>query len=148
MAVNGTVSPHLVVRDPEGAARWYADVLGAEERSRIPLPGGGVLAIELRLGDTALHLAGEYPAQGIVSPQTLGGTYLALQVATDDVDAAWDRAIAAGATPFHPLEDTFWGDRQGQFIDPFGHRWGVYTHVRDVPPDEVARLAAEAFGGA
>jgi PhnB protein len=142
-----TVSPHLVVSDPERAARWYADVLGAAERSRIPLPDGSVLTIELQIGDTGVHLAGEFPDHGIVSPLTLGGTYLALQVAVDDVDGVWQKAIGAGATVFHPLSDTFWGDRHGQFIDPFGHRWGVYRHLRDVPPDEIAREAAKMFGG-
>ncbi|MBO0841156.1 MAG: VOC family protein [Sciscionella sp.] len=140
------LSPHLVVSDAQRAARWYQDVLGADEVGRIPLPGGKVLAIELRIGDTEVHVADEYPDQGIVSPRTLGGTYLALQLPVDDPDEVYRRAIDAGATEFHPLADTFWGDRAGQFIDPFGHRWGVYKHVRDVPADEVADAAAKALG--
>jgi PhnB protein len=141
------IAAHLVVDDPEAAAGWYATVLGAEERSRIPMPGGAVLTIELAVGETTIALAGEHPDMGIVSPKTLGGTYSALVLDTDDADALWQRALDAGATVFHPLADTFWGKRFGQVIDPFGHRWGFSQHIRDVPPDEVARAAAEAFGG-
>lgn len=140
-----TLTNHLVTRDPARAAAWYASVLGATENSRITLPGGQPLTIELQFGDSVLAIADEFPDAGIVSPLTLGGTYGALHLAVDDADAVWQRAIGAGATVFEPLHDAFWGDRTGQFIDPFGHRWAVDQHLRDVPPDEVARLAAEAF---
>ncbi|WP_377273380.1 VOC family protein [Peterkaempfera sp. SMS 1(5)a] len=141
-----TLTPHLVVRDVTRAAEWYAQALGAQERSRIPLPGGRVLTIELAFGDSTVMIADEFPEQGIVSPLTLGGTYGALQIATDDVDALWKRALDAGAEVFHPVQDTFWGERHGQIIDPFGHRWGLSQHLRDVPPEEVAREAAKVFG--
>lgn len=141
-----TLTPHLVVRDVERAAQWYAQALGAQERSRIPLPGGKVLTIELAFGDSTVMIADEFPEHGIVSPLTLGGTYGALQIATDDVDTLWKRALDAGAEVFHPLQDTFWGERHGQVVDPFGHRWGLAQHLRDVPPEEVAREAAKAFG--
>jgi PhnB protein len=140
------LTPHLVVRDAERAARWYAEALGAQERSRIPLPGGKVLTIELAFGDSTVMIADEFPEQGIVSPLTLGGTYGALQIATDDADALWQRALDAGAEVFHPLADVFWGERHGQIIDPFGHRWGISQRLRDVSPEELARAAAEAFG--
>ena len=141
----GTLTSHLVTRDPARAAAWYASVLGAAENSRITLPGGQVLTIELQFGDSVLAIGDEFPGLGIVSPLTLGGTYGALHLAVDNADAVWQRALAAGATEFESLHDAFWGDRTGQFIDPFGHRWAVDQHLRDVPPDEVARLAAEAF---
>jgi PhnB protein len=141
-----TLTCHLVTRDPAAAAAWYESVLGAAEISRITLPGGQILTIELRFGDSTLALSDEFPDLGIVSPQTLGGTYGALHVAVTDADAAWRRALDAGAAEFEPLHDAFWGMRTGQFIDPFGHRWAVDQHLRDVPPEEVARLAAAAFG--
>ncbi|WP_327289501.1 VOC family protein [Streptomyces sp. NBC_01198] len=141
-----TLTPHLVVRDVTRAAEWYAQALGAQERSRIPLPGGKVLTIELAFGDSTVMIADEFPEQGIVSPLTLGGTYGALQISTDDVDTLWKRALDAGAEVFHPLADTFWGERHGQVIDPFGHRWGLSQHLRDVSPEEVAREAAKIFG--
>lgn len=134
---------HVVVSDPDQASSWYASVLGAEEKSCIVLPGGQVLTVELCFGDTALALGAEFPAMGIISPLTLGGTYGAMHLAVEDADGAWNRAIEAGAVPFEPLHDAFWGERTGQFIDPFGHRWALDQHLRDVPHDEVARLAAE-----
>lgn len=140
-----TLTSHLVTRDPARAAAWYVSVLGATENSRITLPGGQVLTIELQFGDSVLAIADEFPDMGIVSPLTLGGTHGALHLAVDDADAVWHRALGAGATVFEPLHDAFWGDRTGQFIDPFGHRWAVDQHLHDVPPGEVARLAAEAF---
>jgi PhnB protein len=139
------LSVHLVTRDPAAAAAWYGAVLGAEETSRVTLPGGQILTVELRLGGSTLALSDEFPDLGIVSPLTLGGTYGALHVAVADAGAAWRRALDAGATEFEPLHDAFWGDRTGQFIDPFGHRWAVDQHLRDVPHEEVERLAAAAF---
>lgn len=142
-----TLTPHLVVRDVVRAAQWYAEALGAEEKSRVPLPGGKVMTIELAFGDSTVMIADEFPDHGVVSPLTLGGTYGALQIATDDADALWKQALDAGAEVFQPLADTFWGDRHGQVIDPFGHRWGIAQHLRDVPADEIAREAAKVFGG-
>jgi PhnB protein len=142
-----TLTWHLVARDPERAASWYQTVLGAVETERITLPSGQVLTIELRFGDSTLAIADEFPDLGIVSPQTLGGTYGALHLAVDDAETTWQRALGAGATEFEPLHDAFWGDRTGQFIDPFGHRWAIDQHLRDVPHEEVVRLAAEAFSG-
>jgi PhnB protein len=81
-----------------------------------------------------------------VSPQTLGGTSGALTMAVEDADAAWQRALDAGAEAFHELEDAFWGERHGQFIDPFGHRWGVAQRLEEIAPEEVERRAAALFG--
>jgi PhnB protein len=141
-----TLTNHLVTRDPNVASVWYCSVLGAVETSRITLPGGQVMTIELHLGDSGLHIADEFPDMGIISPLTLGGTYCALHLAVDDVDTVWGKALGAGVTEHEPLHDVFWGDRTGQFIDPFGHRWAVDQHLWDVPHDEVVRLAAEEFG--
>ena len=139
------LTPHLVVRDAASMADWYQRALGAEERARVSLPDGRIMSLELRIAGATVMIADEFPELGIVSPRTLGGTYGALVLATDDVDRAWQRALAAGVEVFHPLQDTFWGDRSGQVVDPSGHRWGFAQHVRDVPPDEVARAAAAAF---
>jgi PhnB protein len=141
-----TLTCHLVTRNPAAAAAWYGSVLGAVEAARITLPGGQVITIELHFGDSTMAIADEFPDAGVVSPLTLGGTYGALHLAVEDADAVWQRALSQGATEFEPLHDAFWGERTGQFIDPFGHRWAVDQHIRDVPPEEVARLAAEAFG--
>jgi PhnB protein len=140
------VTPHITVRDAAGAADWYQAALGAEVGERIPVPGGKFIQIELRFGESSVMIADEFAEMGVLSPLSLGGTYGSLHLLTDDVDALWQRALDAGAEVFHPLADAFWGDRQGQVIDPFGHRWALSQHVRDVPHDEVVRAAAEAFG--
>jgi PhnB protein len=93
-------------------------------------------------------IADEFPEFGAVSPLTLGGTYGALTITTDAVDELWERALAEGAQVHSPLQDAFWGERHGQIVDPFGHRWGLAEHVEDVPHDEMVRRAAELFGTA
>lgn len=141
-----TITPHIVVHDGAAAVDWYTAVLGAREGLRIELPNGKLL-VELRFGEALMLLADEFPDMGIVSPRTLGGTYLALYLTLADVDAVWDHALEAGAEVFVPLGDSFWGDRQGQIIDPFGHRWGFSQHLRDVSPEEIKAAAMAAFGG-
>lgn len=142
-----TITLHLIVRSAGRAAQWYKQALGAQERGqRIAVPDGKFMSIELWFGDSPVMIADEFPELNIRSPQSIGGTSTVLNLFTEDVDALWQRAIGAGAEVFHPLEDAFWGDRHGQIIDPFGHRWGLAQHVRDVPQEEVARLAAQLFG--
>ena len=142
-----TITPHIVVRDAARAAEWYAAALGAEEQSRIPVPGGKLMSVELWFGDSAVMVADEFPEMGVLSPQSVGGTSTVLNLYVEDVDALWERAVEAGAEVLHPLGDTFWGNRNGQVTDPFGHRWGLAQHMRNVPPEEIIRAAAEAFGG-
>ena len=141
-----TITPHLIVRHAVQAVDWYKRAFGANEVSRVALPDGRLMSVELRIGQSSVMLADEFPEMGVLSPQALGGTYGALVITTDDVDRLWQRATEAGAQVFHPLQDTFWGERHGQLIDPFGHRWGLAQHLRDVPHEEVVRAAAAAFG--
>ena len=141
-----TITPHIIVRDASRAADWYAEALGAEAGRRVRVPDGRYMQIELRLGDSQVMIADEFPELGAVSPQTLGGTYGALAVAVEGADAAWQRALDAGVDVLHELEDAFWGERYGQFIDPFGHRWGVAQRQEEVAPEEVERRAAVLFG--
>ena len=111
-----TLTCHLVTRNPDAAAAWYTSVLGATEASRITLPGGQVLTIELRFGDSTLSIADEFPEMGIVSPLTLGGTSGALHLAVEDADAVWQPALAEGATEFKPLPTRSGGPGAGRFI--------------------------------
>jgi PhnB protein len=140
------VTAHLVVPDAAAAAEWYGRAFGMEEESRIPLPGGRTLSVVLRYGDAHIHVGSEFPDFGILSPLTIGGTGTVLQLATDDADALWSRALAAGAEAVHEPADQFWGERHGQLSDPFGHRWNVAQHLRDVPAGEQAAAAAKLFG--
>jgi PhnB protein len=141
------ITPHIVVRGAERAAAWYAEALGAREQGRIAVPGGRLMSVDLRFGPAAVMIADEFPELGVVSPLSVGGTSTVLTLATDDAEALWERAVGAGAEVVEPLRDAFWGDRHGVLRDPFGHRWGVAQHLRDVPAAEVERAAAEAFGG-
>jgi PhnB protein len=142
-----SVSPYLCVEGAEAAIAFYSDVLGAVERSRIAGPGGTIGHAELVIGDSVVMLSDEFPDWGIRGPAAYGGTAVTIGVYVADVDAAYDRAIALGAQPVRPVEDQFYGDRSGQFLDPWGHRWSVATHIEDVSDDEIARRAAEVMGG-
>jgi PhnB protein len=145
-AVIESLTPHIVVRGAARAAEWYAAALGAREVSRVPVPDGRVMSLELRFGEAPVMVADEFPEMGVLGPESIGGTPAVLHVVTDDVEALWQRAVGAGAEVLHPLADGFWGERHGQLTDPFGHRWGLAQRVRDVPHEEVVRAAAAAFG--
>jgi PhnB protein len=142
-----SITAHFVVPDAAAAADWYARAFGAIERERIPLPDGTVLTVALEIAGSTVHVASEFPDAGIVSPLTIGGTATVLQINTDDADALWARAVGAGAEVRQELADAFWGERHGQLTDPFGHRWNVAQHIRDVPLDEQIAAAATMFGG-
>jgi PhnB protein len=139
------VTPYLIVDGANAAIEFYRNVFGARERMRMPAPEGRVGHAELEFGDSLVMLADEFPDMGVRSPKATGGTPVTLSVYVEDVDAVFDAAVAAGATALRPVEDQFYGDRNGQFEDPFGHRWSVATHVEDVPPDEMEKRAAEAM---
>ena len=121
---------------PDPQPKFFARP-GAHAGARMS-PPRHLMSVELRFGDSPVMVADEFPEAGIVSPLTLGGTAVVLHLFTKDVDALWQRAIEAGAEMLHPLQDQFWGDRQGQIVDPFGHKWNLAQHVRDVPPEEIA----------
>jgi len=140
------VTAHIVVPDALEAAQWYSQAFGAREIGRVPLPGNKVMAVEIALGDSHVHIGSEFPNAGILSPLTIGGTATVLQVNVDDVDALWSRALSAGASVRHPLKDAFWGERHGQITDPFGHRWNLAQRLRDVSSEEIAAAAAQVFG--
>ena len=146
-AARHTVTPHIVVQNAARAAEWYADVFGATERGRLAVPDGRLMQVELWVGDSALMLADEFAELGVLSPLSIGGTATVLHFATDDADSVFQRAVAAGAEIRQPLQDAFWGERYGQITDPFGHRWGIAQHLREVPQEDLERAVAEAFSG-
>jgi PhnB protein len=142
------ISPYLVVDDANAAIAFYTEVLGARERMRMGGrpgdPPDRVVHAEREFGDSLIMLADEFPDVGAVSPRTVGGTPVSISAYVEDVDAVWAKALAAGATAVREPENQFYGDRLGQFEDPWGHRWSIATHVEDVSPDEMAKRAAEA----
>jgi PhnB protein len=141
------VTPYLCVDGAADAIDFYSNVFGASEKVRMPSPGGKVGHAELEIGDSLIMLADEHPEMGIRGPKTIGGTPVTVSVYVEDVDDVFQRAIDAGATALRDIEDQFYGDRRGDFEDPFGHRWSVATHVEDVPPDEMERRMAAAMAG-
>lgn len=100
-----TITPHIIVRDAARAVEWYKEALGAEERSRVPLPGGKLMSVELWFGDSTVMVADEFPEMGVLSPQTVGGTSTVLHLYSEDVEILWKRAVDAGAVVLHPLQD-------------------------------------------
>ncbi|MDH2414403.1 VOC family protein [Nocardioides sp. CER19] len=136
---------HLTARGAGQASAWYQNAFGAEELTRLVVPGGRLIHVQLRIGSLVVMLADEFPEMDSYGPQHFGGTYGATCLHVDDVDAAWQRAVDAGAAVIRPLSDTFWGEREGQLLDPFGHRWGLAQHLRDVPLGELQELTTAAF---
>ncbi len=135
------VSTYLCVDSAAEAIGFYTSVLGFTEQRRMEF-GGRVGHCELALGDSLLMLSDEFPEMGVVGPKTLGGTPMSMNVYVEDSDITFAAAMAAGATELRPVEHQFYGDRSGQFEDPWGHRWSVTTHVEDVDDDELRRRAA------
>jgi len=140
------VQPYLIVDPAAKAIEFYKNVLGAEERMRLDAPGGRIGHAELTIGGSVIMLADEHPEIGAVGPRTVGGSPVGIMVYLPDVDAAVERAVAAGAKLVSPAESKFYGDRMATIEDPFGHKWYLSTHVEDVPPDEIARRAAALHG--
>ena len=132
-----TVTPHLVCANCHEAIEFYKKAFGAEEVMRMPMPDGKVGHAMLRIGDSPLFLADEYPDYGSFGPLTLKGSPVTIHLSVPNVDAVWERAVAAGATVRMALADQFWGDRYGQLDDPFGHRWSLATHIRNVSQEEM-----------
>lgn len=140
------VTPYLCVDGATAAVDFYREVFDATERMRIPAPGGKIGHCELEIGESVIMLADEYPEMKVRGPKAIGGTPVTIGVYVEDVDATFAKAIAAGATEVRAVEDQFYGDRGGQFEDPFGHLWSVYTHIEDVSVDEMKRRSVEMFG--
>ncbi|WP_439680984.1 VOC family protein [Embleya sp. MST-111070] len=139
------VTPYLCVDGAAAAIDFYVSVLGATERMRMAAPGGRIGHAELQLGTSIVMLADEFPDMGFRSPKAVGGTPVTLHVYVEDVDAVFADALAKGARELRAVKDEFYGDRTGQFEDPFGHRWSVASHVEDVSEQEMAKRAEEAM---
>jgi uncharacterized glyoxalase superfamily protein PhnB len=146
-----TVTPHLVCAGAAEALEFYKQAFGAVEIGRMPMPDGKLAHAEMRIGDSRIMLADAFPDYGSKGPLTLKGTPVFIHLYVNDADAAWEQAVAAGAKPVMPLSDMFWGDRYGQVEDPFGHRWSIATHKRDVSPEQMQedmqKMMSQSCGG-
>jgi PhnB protein len=140
-----TLTPYMTVRDAIRAIEFYKQAFGAEEKGIAKSPDGKVMHAELRIGDSIIMLGDEFPEFGSVSPQAIGGSASGLHIYVENVDAAFDRAVKAGATVEMPVMDMFWGDRYGKLKDPFGHKWSIATHKADLSADEMKRAMEDAM---
>ena len=138
-----SLTPYLVVDDGARAIDFYKQAFGATERGRMAQPDGKVAHCELQIGDSVLMLSDPMPGSGMTSPKDLGGHSGGLYLYVEDVDAAVQRAVDAGATLSTPVEDMFWGDRFGTVTDPFGHEWQIATRVEELSPEEVEERGRE-----
>jgi len=140
-----TITPHIVVQSAEEALAFYRAAFGAVDVERIQTPDGRLMSVQLRIGDGLLHVADEFPEMGVLAPPTIGGTPVVLSLDVTNADAVFGQAVAAGARVRQPLQEVFWGDLHGQIEDPYGHRWNLSQHLRDVPHEQVVAAAAQAF---
>ena len=143
-----SVTPYLIVRGGADAIEFYKKAFGAVELFRFPSPDGKIGHAEIKVGDSPIMLADEFPDMGFLSPETIGGSPVSLYVYVEDVDKFTGKAVAEGLTVVKPVADQFYGDRSGSFKDPFGHTWGFATHIEDLTPEEVNERAAAAHGSA
>ena len=132
-----TVTPHLVCAGAADAIEFYKKAFNAVEMVRLPGLNGKLMHACIKIGDSAVLLVDEHPDHGCLGPKSLRGSPVTIHLFVDDVDGFAARAVAAGAKITMPIADMFWGDRYGQLEDPFGHRWSVATHVRDMSPEEM-----------
>ena len=141
-----TVTPYLTVNDGPGALAFYGRAFGARELMRMPAPGGKLGHAEMRIGDSIVMLSDEFP--GVSSqkaPTSLGGTTGSLMLYVPNVDAAFKRAVDAGCKSLMQPTDMFWGDRMAHVADPFGQKWALATHTKDMTPAEMQKAQEEAI---
>lgn len=140
------VTPHIMVSGAADAIEFYKRAFGAEEMMRMPMPGdpSKLMHAAIRIGDSIVMIADEFA--GCAAPASDGAAaQVTLHLYVADADATITQAVAAGAKVTMPAADMFWGDRYGQVVDPFGHRWSVATHQHDYTPEEMMQGAAAAF---
>jgi PhnB protein len=141
-----TATPYLIIDGAARALDFYKTAFSATEMMRMADPKTGKVGhAEIKIGDSPIMLADEYPEMGYRGPKALGGTAVSIMLYVDDVDAMAKQAQAAGAKVLRPVQDQFYGDRSGTFEDPFGHVWTIATHKEDIPPEEMKKRAAAAF---
>jgi len=139
-----TATPYLIVNDAALAIEFYKEAFGATELLRMAKPDGKIGHAEIRIDDSTIMLADEFPEMGARSPQSFGGSPVSIFLYVENVDAVFAQTVAAGAVVQRPVADQFYGDRMGGVKDPFGHAWYIATHVEDVSPEEMRKRAATA----
>ena len=139
------ITPHFIVCNATPTIEFYKKAFGAEVLHVMPAPGGKVMHAALKIGDSMLMLNDEFPEYGGAMAPATGGSAVTLHIYLENVDAAFERAVSAGASVKMPVMDMFWGDRYGKVQDPFGHNWSLATHIRDMSPEEIQLEQEKAF---
>ena len=137
-----TATPYLIVKDAARAVEYYKKAFGATELMRLPGPDGKIMHAEVKIGTSPIMLGAENPQRGASSPETVGGSPVSIMLYVEDVDAVFNKAVAAGAKVQQPVADQFYGDRTGGVVDPFGHVWYIATHKEEVSPEEMKKRMA------
>ncbi|ABS77015.1 VOC family protein [Coxiella burnetii] len=140
-----SITPYLFVNEATKAIEYYKKAFGAEEEMRMEMPGGKIGHAELKIGDSKIMLADEFPEMGARSPRTYGGSPVTIHLYVEDVDKTAQRAVNAGGKLKGKVENQFYGDRSGTLEDPFGHTWNISTHIEDLSDEEIRKRAAELF---
>ncbi len=138
-----SVTPYLIVSDAARALEFYKQAFGAVELMRLDGPNGKIMHAEVKIGDSPVMLADEFPEMDAISPQTLKGTPVSLMIYVEDVDVRFKQAVSAGANVQRAVQDQFYGDLSGTRVDPFGHVWSIATHVEDVTVEQVRERLAQ-----
>lgn len=138
-----SITPYVIANDAAAAIEFYKTAFAATELMRLPGPEGKVMHAEIKIGDSPVMIADEFPEMGIRSAKSFGGSPVSILIYTEDADAMFAKAIAAGATERKPLADQFYGDRSGTVEDPFGHTWTIATHTEDLTPEEIDKRFQE-----
>lgn len=137
-----SVTPYLIINGAADAIEFYKKAFGATELFRMAQPDGKIGHAEIKIGDSPIMLADEFPEMKYLGPKSLGGSPVSILIYVEDVDTVFKRAIEAGAEEQKAVEDKFYGDRMGSLVDPFGHVWHVGTHTEDISPEEMEKRAA------
>lgn len=140
-----SVTPYLFLKGAAAALDFYKQAFGAAEVMRLADPSGKIGHAEIKIGDSVVMLADEFPEMGVLGPQSIGGSSTCFMIYVSDVDTRFAQAVAAGAKVLRPVKDQFYGDRSGTLLDPFGHQWTIATHKEDLTPDEINRRFAESM---
>jgi uncharacterized glyoxalase superfamily protein PhnB len=140
-----TVTPHLTIRGAAEAIEFYKKAFAARELRRSPGPDGKIMHAEIQIGDSRIFLNDEFPEMGALSALALKGSPVTMHLYVEDCDALFDKAVKAGATVVMPLADQFWGDRYGLLVDPYGQRWSIASHLKDMTPEQMRTAAEEAM---
>ena len=142
-----SLNAYITIKSCSDAIEFYKKAFNTKEKGRLPMPNGLIGHAEIEIEGSLLMVADENIEWGNKSPETIGGNPMSFGLYVKDVDAAFKKAIDAGAKEVMKVDDMFYGNRIGQVIDPFGYKWMICTHKEDVNYEEMQKRSDKMFGG-